>query len=49
MYADTEALLKKVRMDFDPHQMLGELSVSQMQSVEIAKAISANCKVMIFR
>ncbi|MGI6510788.1 MAG: sugar ABC transporter ATP-binding protein [Erysipelotrichaceae bacterium] len=47
MYADTEALLKKVRMDFDPHQMLGELSVSQMQSVEIAKAISANCKVMI--
>ena len=47
MYADTEALLKKVRMDFDPRQMLGELSVSQMQSVEIAKAISANCKVMI--
>ena len=34
-------------MDFDPRQMLGELSVSQMQSVEIAKAISANCKVMI--
>ena len=38
MYADTAKLLKKVRMDFDPKQMLGELSVSQMQSVEIAKA-----------
>ena len=47
MYADTAALLKKVRMNFDPKQMLGELSVSQMQSVEIAKAVSANCKVLI--
>ena len=47
MYADTAELLKKVRMDFDPKQMLGELSVSQMQSVEIAKAVSANCKVLI--
>lgn len=47
MYDDTAALLKKVRMEFDPKQMLGELSVSQMQSVEIAKAVSANCKVLI--
>ena len=47
MYADTAALLQKVRMDFDPRQKLGELSVSQMQSVEIAKAVSANCKVLI--
>ena len=47
MYTDTEALLKKVRMNFDPHQQVGELSVSQMQSVEIAKAVSANCKVLI--
>ncbi len=47
MYADTRELLKKVRMEFDPKQLLGELSVSQMQSVEIAKAVSANCKVLI--
>ena len=45
--ADTDALLKKVRMSFDSHQKVGELSVSQMQSVEIAKAVSANCKVLI--
>ena len=47
MYAENEKLLEKVRMNFDPRQMLGELSVSQMQSVEIAKAVSANCKVLI--
>ena len=47
MYEDAAELLKKVRMDFDPRQKLGELSVSQMQSVEIAKAVSANCRVLI--
>ena len=47
MYADTAELLKKVRMNFDPRQKVGELSVSQMQSVEIAKAVSANCRVLI--
>ncbi len=47
MYEDTAALLKKVRMHFDPKQKVGELSVSQMQSVEIAKAVSANCRVLI--
>ena len=47
IYADTADLLKKVRMNFDPKQKVGELSVSQMQSVEIAKAVSANCRVLI--
>ena len=47
MYADTAELLKKVRMNFNPKQKVGELSVSQMQSVEIAKAVSANCRVLI--
>ena len=47
MYEDAAALLKRVRMDFDPRQRLGDLSVSQMQSVEIAKAVSANCRVLI--
>ncbi len=47
MFQDTKTLLEKVRMPFDPKQKLGSLSVSQMQSVEIAKAISADCKVLI--
>jgi len=47
MWKNTAKLLKDVRMNFDPKQRLGELSVSQMQSVEIAKAVSADCKVLI--
>ena len=47
MHKDTERVLTEVRMNFDPTQKLGELSVSQMQSVEIAKAVSADCKVLI--
>ena len=47
MYADAERVLKEVKMDFDPHTKVGELSVSLMQSVEIAKAVSANCRVLI--
>ena len=39
MYQETERVLKEVRMNFNPRQRLGELSVSQMQSVEIAKAL----------
>ncbi|MEG1932230.1 MAG: sugar ABC transporter ATP-binding protein, partial [Pygmaiobacter sp.] len=47
MYQNTEDLLQKVHMKFNPRQKLGTLSVSQMQSVEIAKAVSADCKVLI--
>ena len=47
MYEETEKLLKRVRMDFDPKQKLGTLTVSQMQSVEIAKAVAGNCRVLI--
>ena len=47
MYKQTEELLEKVHMDFDPKHRLGTLSVSQMQLVEIAKAVSADCKVLI--
>lgn len=47
MYQDTEKLLKEVKMDFDPKVKLSSLSVSQMQSVEIAKAVSANARIII--
>ncbi|MDO4633361.1 MAG: sugar ABC transporter ATP-binding protein [Eubacteriales bacterium] len=48
MYEDTAYWLKEVKMDFDPHALLGDLSIGQMQSVEIAKAVSHNAKVVIF-
>ena len=44
MYEQTEALLKGLGLNFDPKAKLGSLSVSQMQLVEIAKAVSANAK-----
>ena len=47
MYADAAKVLKEVHLNFDPHAKLGSLSVSQMQLVEIAKAVSADCKVLI--
>ena len=47
MYTDAAAVLKEVHLNFDPRAKLGSLSVSQMQLVEIAKAVSADCKVLI--
>ena len=47
MYADAAKVLKEVHLNFDPKAKLGSLSVSQMQLVEIAKAVSADCKVLI--
>ena len=47
MYEDAKKALEEVNLSFDPRTKLGELSVSQMQSVEIAKAISAKCRVLI--
>ena len=47
MYKDTEELLKKLKLEINPHAKLGSLSIAQMQMVEIAKAVSANCKVLI--
>ena len=42
-----EELLKKLKLDIKSHAKLGTLSIAQMQMVEIAKAVSANCKVLI--
>lgn len=39
--------LENVKMPFDPKRKLGELSISQMQSVEIAKAVSQEAKLII--
>ena len=47
MYEDAARVLKEVHLNFDPRAKLGTLSVSQMQLVEIAKAVSADCKVLI--
>lgn len=47
MYEDAAKVLEEVHLNFDPRAKLGTLSVSQMQLVEIAKAVSADCRVLI--
>ena len=47
MYKDTKEYLDAVALKIDPRTLLDELTVSQMQSVEIAKALSKHSKIMI--
>lgn len=47
MNEEAKKWLEEVHLSFDPRVKLRELSVSQMQSVEIAKAVSVNAKIVI--
>jgi methyl-galactoside transport system ATP-binding protein len=47
MRADTLALFKRLNIHLDPDTPLGQLSVSQRQMVEIAKAISYDAKIIV--
>lgn len=47
LYRDSLELLKKFNLSLNPNSIVGDLSVSQMQSVEIVKAVSYNAKVII--
>lgn len=47
MNSEAEKWLKDVKMNFDPKAKLGTLSIGQMQSVEIAKAVSQHAKIVI--
>lgn len=47
MYEDTLKIFKDLDIDLDPREMVGNLSVSQMQMIEIAKAVSYNSKVIV--
>jgi methyl-galactoside transport system ATP-binding protein len=47
MYRATETLFKDLGISIDPATRLGNLSVSKIQSVEIAKAVSYRSKVII--
>lgn len=48
MYDDTLAIFKELDIPIDPKDIIGELSVSQRQMVEIAKAVSHNSKIIVF-
>ncbi|AOZ94553.1 sugar ABC transporter ATP-binding protein [Paenibacillus crassostreae] len=47
MYQDTEALFKELDIDLKPDTIVGKLSVSKIQSIEIAKAVSFHSRVIV--
>ncbi|WP_282937415.1 sugar ABC transporter ATP-binding protein [Paenibacillus sp. RC67] len=47
MYKDTLQLFKDLEMDINPYALAGSMSVSKLQSLEIAKAVSFRSKVII--
>ncbi|MEI6287724.1 MAG: sugar ABC transporter ATP-binding protein [Bacillota bacterium] len=47
MFADTVKLFKDLEVDIDPYALVGSLSVSKVQSIEIAKAVSLNSRIII--
>ena len=47
MYKDTKKIFEDLAIDLDPRMKVETLSVSQMQMVEIAKAVSYNSKIIV--
>ena len=47
MYEDSKAVLDQIDLQVDPKTLMVNLTVAQMQMVEIAKAISYNAKLII--
>lgn len=46
-YEETEKVFKDLDIDVNPKTIIGNLSVSQRQMVEIAKAVSYNAKILV--
>ncbi|MED1794629.1 sugar ABC transporter ATP-binding protein [Brevibacillus nitrificans] len=47
MVSDTKKLFEDLGMDLNPHEIVRNLSVSKVQSLEIAKAVSYHSKVIV--
>lgn len=47
MAQDTAKLFAELEMDINPHTIVGTMSVSRIQMMEIAKAVSYNSKVIV--
>ena len=46
-YEETKKIFEDLDIDVDPKTIIGELSVSQRQMVEIAKAVSYDAKILV--
>lgn len=47
MFKESQKALEKIGIQLDPNERMGQLTVSQMQMVEIAKAVSYEAKIVI--
>jgi methyl-galactoside transport system ATP-binding protein len=47
MYDDTKQIFEELGIDIDPREKVGKLSVSEMQMLEIAKAVSYDSKIIV--
>ncbi|MBS7006411.1 MAG: sugar ABC transporter ATP-binding protein [Enterocloster clostridioformis] len=47
MEEEARKILDELKIDMDPHQVVGDLPVSKQQMVEIAKALSTHAKILI--
>lgn len=47
MWADADAVLQRLGANFSSRRLISDLTVSEQQLVEIAKAVSLNCKFLI--
>jgi ribose transport system ATP-binding protein len=47
LYRQAEQVMQSLHVDIDPRAVVGELSIAHQQLVEIAKALSRQCKVLI--
>jgi methyl-galactoside transport system ATP-binding protein len=47
MYDDTRRYFDELEIDLNPREIIGNLSVSKRQLVEIAKAVSCNAKILV--
>ena len=47
MYIDTKKIFEELDINLDPRMKVGKLTVSEMQMVEIAKAVSYNSKIIV--
>lgn len=47
MYAEADALLKRLNLRFNSHKLVGDLSIGDQQMVEIAKVLSFKSQVII--
>ena len=47
MEQEAQRVLDELKIDIDPHQVVGDLPVSKQQMVEIAKALSTKARILI--